>query len=193
MYKPLPCCSSDPSHEEPWLTGPLLTPSSKVVKKDHYNIEPYLFFSINNGRYGSDWRLQSTPLFYQWNPQIVYKVGLSEKVNLAGNIQGYYNRTQGESSWAFGDLPVGLDYQFFSSSDEHWFPHVKLSIQETFPTGKYQKLNPRKLSTDSGGQGTYGSLIGLTCSKLIHFHDHHYLNLRFNISSTFYSPYLSEA
>jgi len=177
--------ASQSESEQPWFTGPLLTPSARAVSIGHINLEPYLYWTVVTGKYGPNWSVLSTPKAYQLNPLLVYKIGIWDNISFGGSIQGFYNRTQGQSSWAFGDLPLGFEIGLVEGKKDTWVPYVKLTLMETFPTGKYQKLSSRKLGTDSGGQGAYGTTVGLTFSKLFYYPEHHFMNVRWNFVGYF--------
>lgn len=182
------CFSLSPpySNNHPWLTGPLLTPSARVISKGHANIEPYLYWTVKNGKYGKNWQFISAPNFYTWNPQLYFKIGIAEKWNFSSVLQSSYNYTQGASAGGFGDLSLGFDYQLVDRPAEEM--PIKLSISEIFPTGKYQKMDPSMKGTQAFGLGSFATQIGLTTSKLFHFSLHHYLNIRANATIAFSSP-----
>lgn len=166
----------------PWFTGPLFTPSPRVIKVGHFNLEPYLIWVENTAEYGKNWKAKSIPKFYELNPQWVLKVGLTERMNSTCIIQSVHNRTQGVSGSGFGDFPLGIEYQLFEEK-EGQIP-VKLTLQEIFPTGRYQKLNSAKLGTDTTGLGAYTTAIAITFGKLFHFSNDHYLSTRANLTLT---------
>lgn len=168
--------------DSPWFTGPLLTPSARVVAPGHYVLEPYLYWTEFNGIYTNDWRQKSLPKFYEITTQLVYKIGIIEGVNIGGNIQEFYGWTRGKSAFAFGDMPIGFDLEVYKGT--HWF--LKLSLQEIFPTGKYDKLDPKKLGTDIGGAGSYVTSAAFTIGHLHHFCGDHFLSTRLNIA--FFAP-----
>ncbi len=168
-----------------WLTGPLLTPSAKVVPPGHLNIEPYFYTIVSTAAYGDDWQAKSTPRFLQLFSQMQVKVGVIEKFDLFGIVQGYYNATQGQSATAFGDLPIVLEYQLYEGENSSL---IKLFARETFPVGKYQRSNPKKLRTDLGGMGSFVSATGFTISRVYHFGGEHYLRPRFNLALSFSAP-----
>lgn len=172
--------------DHPWLTGPLITPSARVVPKGHVNLEPYLFYTVVNGIYDSHWHANSIPNFYQANPQIVAKVGLIDRVNFSIVFQSVYNRTRGVSGRGFGDLPIGFDIALIKPEDSK-FP-LKISIQEIIPIGKYDRLNPKKFDTDVSGFGSYTTILALTVGHIHHFCGDHYLNLRINVSGGVPAP-----
>jgi len=182
--------SAEPSKTVmPWFTGPLLTPTAYVLPKGQNNIEPYLFWTITNGKYDKHWHPSSVKHdFYQLNPQLTYKVGLTEKLDFSGTIQSYSSWTQGVVGSSFGDLQIGFDYLLFNLGPPEELALGKIAIQETFPTGRYQHLNPHKHGTDVGGQGTFATQIGLAFSKQFKFQCDRFLRLRWFFASTFSTP-----
>lgn len=179
---------SSTAGDEPWFTGPLLTPSARVVKGGHVNLEPYLFYTVANGAYDENWKAHSIHNFYQLRPQLQFKIGLSEKVDLSGTVQSVTSWTQGKSGSSFGDLPLGFDFQLYKGSPESIITYAKFTVQEIFPTGRYQKLNPKKLGTDAGGQGAYSTAFGFTVSHLFRFGSERFLNWRTNVTAVYAFP-----
>ncbi len=171
--------------DAPWFTGPLLTPSSKVVSAGHYNIEPYSSWIVFNGVYDKNSKAVSRPHINQFTNQLTFKIGLTKKIDLSGSLQSYYTRTQHVYSTGFNDSALGLEYQIYLSKPDEWIPNAKLSVVEILPTGRYQHLKAKKLGTDSGGTGAFLTVVGLTFGKIIHIYDVHYLSLRLNFNTTF--------
>lgn len=167
-----------PKPLEPWFTGTLLCPSGYVVPKGYMNIEPYVFFTDTFGHYNGHWKPKSMPRFWSVNPYFPMWIGLTEKLDLQTSPQFYWNETQGHSATRFGDWPVTLNIQLIEEKEKKWWPAMKLVLREVFPTGKYQKLNPKKLGTDATGYGAFTTSVGLAFSKLFHFQKAHYLNTR---------------
>jgi hypothetical protein len=183
--------SSVPFSEEPegpWFTGPLLTPSARVMPPGHVNLEPYLFWDVATGKYDDHWKAHTIPTFNTINPQLQVKYGLVDKIDLTATIMSFYKFTQGKSGSSFGDLFVGLEYQLFEGKPHDWITFAKFSIIEGFPTGKYQHLDPDRLLTDAGGEGSYITAAGLTLSKLFEFPCKKYLGTRCNFSVLYFTP-----
>lgn len=176
------------NHDQPWFTGPLLTPSARVIPKGHANLEPYLFWTVTTGRYGNHWKAQKIPSFNQINPQLQVKIGLTDKLDLTSSIQSVINFSRGKMGSSFGDFFLGFDYQLFKGKPEDWLSYAKFSIVETFPTGKYQKLNPKHFGTDIGGQGSYVTNVGITISKLFPLSKNRFLGTRCNLAAFFAAP-----
>lgn len=149
----------------PWYTGPLLAPSAHLIPKGVANIQPYLFLTGNYGHYTNSGSNESMPTLFNVNPQIIGLVGVLEHMEAVIAIQANYNSQNHESSFNFGDMSVGLGFDLLR--EKPYVPALLLSIQETFPTGKYQKLNPSKGGVDATGAGTYSTKVGLNFSKLV--------------------------
>ncbi len=167
----------------PWMTGPLLTPSARIIPPGHVNLEPYLFYRDTNGDYNAHWKVEKRPHFYRITPLLNIKAGIYERISLSCILQWEYKHTQHVSGSGFGDLPLGIDIQLIEDKKDN-IP-VKFSIIEIFPTGKYQHLSPSKLKTDASGNGSFITVLAMTMSKLFYFQGEHYLNARLNIATSF--------
>ncbi len=169
----------------PWFTGPLLAPSGNVVPVGSLNIEPYFFAFGFTGTYGLDWKTQNYPVFWNTFLQVPIQFGIMPRVDFTVTPTFTRNQTQGEHAWGVGDLELATSLQLLNETD--YFPSIRLGFQETFPTGKYNDLDPAKLLTDAMGAGAYQSSVGLIFAKLVHFQGAHYLSMRFTGAATFYS------
>lgn len=168
----------------PWLTGPLLTPTSVIVPGGYMNIEPYLYYSVNTGRYNDDWKVSSMPNFYNVIFSVPFYLGINQWMDMIFTPQVILNSTQNTSALQFGDLPIGIEFQLLHEAPENNLPGLKLYIQETFPTGKYQKLKPERLFTDAGGKGSFQTEVGIVLGRLFHLRDLYFMNVRLNLYYT---------
>jgi hypothetical protein len=156
--------SAAPTEQEilaPWLTGPLL----QGIPAGASTVSLYLFATTNTGFYNEKWHFSKQPMFYSINPELFAVFGLNSWMGFQMTPQLVWNITQNQSSINFGDLPMGLDIQLVDKCRFVYFPGVKLSLLETFPTGIYQDLKPSKLGTDATGLGTFITEIDLTFNK----------------------------
>ena len=159
----------------PWLTGPLIAPSGTAIPYGHFEIEPYLYFTTNTGTYNSHWKSVSAEQnFFSFNPQFFFYFGLTPWMDINIIPQFFYNTTANQNSVNFGDLIVALDFQLLDPAYTPYFPGIKFTIRETFPTGPYQKLNPKKLLTDQTGAGTFGTNFNLVFYEVYHLGGHHF-------------------
>jgi len=180
------CLSPPFSGDHPWFTGPLFTPSARVVPAEHFNIEPYCTWVVNTGAYDNDGKVVSAPRYNQITSQLVCKVGLIDRVDFSLNAQSSYNWLGNLSATGFRDLSVGFDFQLIEDSKDGM--PLRLAVYEIFPTGRYENLKPRLLGVDSIGSGSYATHLGLSTSRLFHFEDNRYLNARCTVLTILYAP-----
>jgi len=172
----------------PWFTGPLLTPTARVLQAGHVNLEPYAFWTITNGHYNSDWQAHARRKLYHLNTLLTFKIGLGHHVDFSGVIQSSKKWTQKNAYAGFGDPIFGFDLQLIEGNTDKGIPFLKLSILEIFPVGKFEHLHPMNEGTEHLGKGSFATNIGLTCSGQFHFSGDHYLNCRAQASTTLFPP-----
>ncbi len=190
------CCFADDAvtHREtseqfvpvPWLTGPLIIPPATVVQVGHFTIETYVFATTNTGIYDGHWRSHGLPHnFVSVTPSLLTMIGMTEWMDFQIIPEMFYNTTHNQSSARFGDLPAGFDFQLCPAGDK---PGIKFTILETFPTGQYQKLNPRKQGTDLSGRGSYATNLSLEFYKVYHLHGFHFVSVTAYFEYTYSAP-----
>jgi hypothetical protein len=173
----------------PWLTGPLIAPIGAIVPYGDFEIESYIYFTTNTGTYNSHWHSVSAEHnFYSLNPQFLCFFGLTPWMDINIVPQFFANWTHGQHSVVFGDLQAALDFQLLDPGYTPYFPGIKFFVRETFPTGPYQRLNPKKLLTDQGGAGTFATSLGLVLYKVYHFGGHYFLSTTYNATYTITTP-----
>lgn len=176
----MPSENSDLDCPAPWFTGPLITPSAHVVPKGYVNIEPYFFYISRTGEYDNHWKGISTPLFTRARFLIPTYIGLTSWSDILITPSATWNVTKGASTLNFNDLSVQFDIQLIESTATNAYPALKVYIGEVFPTGQFEKLDPERLETDSGGEGSFRTRIGATLGHLIEFSGCHWLSWRLN-------------
>jgi len=169
----------------PWLTGPLLAPSGRVIPVGKVNIQPYLYVTSHYGFYDHHWKSHSETKRTDVIPQFYCSAGIVKNVSFNFLIEGHYKHSAtGGSAITFADSILGLDFQLLREDFDTWRPSIKLGIKESFPTGKYQKLNRHKHRLDASGTGSFQTGATLVFAKLFHFWDLHFLNTRLAFSYT---------
>lgn len=170
--------------EGPWLTGPLLTPSPYCMPFGHFNFEPYLFVTKTSHEYNQKWSPQRVPTFVSATFQPSIQLGIAPNFEFDILPSATWNHSRHQAKTVFNDFSLLLAYQLYKGHPNKWYPRIKLYIQETFPTGKFQHLDPTKFGTDIGGVGQYQTQIGLVFGKVWYFGHLHWLTNRFNVSFT---------
>ncbi len=174
-----------PIFENPWLTGPLLAPSSVVVPAGHINYEPYFYVISNTGSYNHKGKVEKAETLLANSFQPIFQFGLTSwmDIQIAPIIE--YNKMGNSAKWVFGDFPILVDFQLFTPKPMgDWRPYIKFSLGEIFPTGKYRNLEAKKKGTDSAGLGSYQTLFSLVFGKLIHIRDIHFMTARLFLKYT---------
>lgn len=163
------------TYQTPWFTGPLLTPSARTIPQGHFNFQPYLFANNANHHHGI--------LFL-----FLTQFGLTPWMDFTINPQFFYSWNKKNDSWHFGDLLLGTSFQLLKENFREWTPNIRFAINETFPTGKFQHLNPNKVETDAAGGGSFGTTFSLDTSKLWHCYNNHFLATRIAVQWLVFTP-----
>ena len=173
----------------PWLTGPLIAPSEYAIPLGQIEFESYIYATTTTGAYSNKWKTVSADHnFFSLNPQFFLYFGLTPWMDLNIIPQFFYQTTQNQNSINFGDLIIALDFQLLDPNYTPYFPGIKFTFRETFPTGPYQKLNPRKLLTDLTGAGTFGTNLNLVLYKVYHLTGKHFFSAIYSAAYTLTTP-----
>ncbi len=181
-----------PDHVQiPWFTGPLLAPSSTVVPLGSWYVEPYIFAIANAGEYSANWKVSSTPTFWNNYFQPEFTVGLARWMDIEFVPTVFYNYTNGAAKWSFGDFLLTVDFQLYNRKVRNitdWGSNVKLILRELVPNGKFQNLNPAKLATDASGEGSWQTAIGVVWGNLNWLGGQHFISSRVLVQYTIPAP-----
>ncbi len=172
-------CKPHPNLYCPWFTSPLIIPFRYVVEYPLTLLEPYLYITTEYAKYDNHWTTRSNPNFVSTSISLIYDYGFYPRFDYQIMGQFSWNQTQGVSDWVINDTLLYLDYQFLMEDYCKWYPSIKLGFIGVLPTGKYQRLNPKKLETDLGGLGNWAPGLLAVFSK------------RFILGSHFFYPMFS--
>ncbi|MFZ4772506.1 MAG: hypothetical protein ACOYK9_00740 [Chlamydiia bacterium] len=174
--------------QNPWLTGPLLTPSAKITPKGHISIQPYVLFSNVYGHFNNHWKIETVDTSHNINFQTFISYGLSKWLDVTIMGQFHTNFKNGQSQTGLGDAYLGFDFQLLNENPNGYQPAVKLFILESFPTGTYNNLNPRLRHTDATGDGSFGTKIGFAVGKTYHVKDYIWITTRYSLAYFLFTP-----
>jgi len=172
---------------EPWFTGPLLAPAGHNTPKGHTNFEIYGLDVLTNGSYDNSGSLIHSRTFKSFvtNPALTH--GFTDWLDVQLTLSYVSNSTRKINYHRLGDTAIALGIQIFEQNNSSKRMDVRVLIQETFPTGKYQHLDPIFLGTDSTGLGSYQTQFGLNFQYLIELSNSHYLRTRLILSRLYAS------
>ncbi|MDN3507063.1 MAG: hypothetical protein P0S96_07535 [Simkaniaceae bacterium] len=164
----------------PWFTGPLLAPAGHTIPPGYINIEPYVFYTVRTGFYDADWKTINLPNFTSANFQMIFYMGITNRLDIQIVPQATWNQTENVSSLEFNDFSAQLDFQLIENESTPSIPALKFYVRESFPTGRYERLDPEQRLTDSGGSGSFETTLGLVTTATHEFSGCHFFNWRLN-------------
>jgi hypothetical protein len=161
----------------PWYTGPLVTPSATMAAPGQFVIQPYLIVTDNYQRFNSN--RTSTPIassLIQLLALSTFQFGLTDSVDFTITPSATEQWQSAHSGGGFGDLPIALG--FLINRESLYVPKMKFTLQESFPTGRYQHLNSNGLALSGLGSGSYQTKFGLAFGKILNWASKHPINSR---------------
>ncbi len=171
------------SLDQAWWTGPLLAPAAGTLPQGHWLIEPYLYDLITYGQFDRDGTLSSTGAAHDIGNQSYIEYGLVNGFTL-GLIPrlGFHESSAGQDSSGFtmGDITLQGAYGLTQFQPGSWLPATSLVIGETFPTGKYDRLDGQ---TDGAlGSGAYSTTVSLYSQTYLWMPNGRILRTRLDLS-----------
>ncbi len=161
----------------PWFSGPLHEnhPVTMPVGKGFVDFSSS---SIRNRAFfDSDGNLVSTPIFSNNYYTIGTAYGLSDNTDFRVKILYTRNLVSGKSYSQLGDTIMNWGYQVFRQKNSRWLPDLRITIEETFPTGRWDHLNPNYHGSDATGAGSLQTALGIRVRKMISLPAEHFLVL----------------
>ncbi|MBW8814460.1 MAG: transporter [Caulobacterales bacterium] len=173
------CAPSEPAAppprealDEAWWTGPMLASGAGTLPHGHWLIEPYLFDV--RGRDG-DTLGSLTYILY----------GLTDRFTVGAIPTFAYNRPDAgrdSSRIGIGDLTLSGQYRLTRFRPGHWTPTTSIVVQETLPTGTYDRLHGR--AANGFGGGAYATMVALYAQTYAWAPNGRVVRLRLNGSAT---------
>lgn len=163
----------------PYYTGPLVTPSPSMVPPGHYVPAPYFYVTDTYAAFDKNrdsHSLAHNRLQVLLLPVLV-SVGITDTVDSTIVWGGEMNWQDGHFGGGVIDLSAGLG--FLIQPQKIYVPQFKFTVQQTFPTGKYENLSQNGLGLNATGGGAYSTRFGLAMSKLLFWTTQHPVNVRF--------------
>lgn len=171
------------SLDDAWWTGPLLAASPGTLPRGHWLVEPYVYDVMTYGRYDRNGTLRSAGAAHAFGSQTYIEYGLVNGFTL-GLIPrlGLYESSagQGSSGFTVGDITLQGAYGLTQFHPGSRVPTTSLVVGETFPTGKYDRLDGR---TDGAlGSGAYSTTVSLYSQTYFWMPNGRILRTRFDVS-----------
>lgn len=172
----------------PWFTGPLLAPAGHTIPKGHTNIEVYGLDVLTDGSYNNFGVLNTARTFRTLVVNPIMTHGFTDWLDVQLVLPYVFNSTRGVNYNRLADIGVTLGFQLVEQNGSPKRMDVRVLVQETLPTGRYQNLGPTNIGTDSTGLGSYQTQFGLDFQYLFEVYNSHYLRTRLIFSRLYSTP-----
>lgn len=175
-------------HAEPWFTGPILAPSGVTMPAGHANVEIYAFYATDHSTYNRHGKLTPTPAEKTQQYQALFSYGFTDYVDMQLTLPYILNWQAGQHGQGVGDFNGLLGFQALRQFEHKYLPDLRILLQETLPSGKYDNLNPEFLGTNVTGKGSYQTTFSMAFQYLSHISELQYLQSRLTLNYTLAAP-----
>jgi hypothetical protein len=148
------------SLEDAWWTGPMLAPNAATLPQGHVLLEPFVYDLISNAQFDASGGRHSGPYGHDVGSQAYVLYGVTDRVTAGMIPRLTYNEPAGapNSSVEVGDLTLQAGYGLTQFRQGSAVPALQLVLQETLPTGRYDRL---ERASDGAGAGAWISALAL--------------------------------
>ncbi len=170
------------SLDEAWWTGPLLAASAATLPEGHILFEPYIYDDVPYARLDSHGRSHGVAHANDFGSQSYLNYGLTDRFTIGliprlGYDQG--GDRASSSTIGLGDLTLQAQYRLTQFQEGHWLPTISLNVQETLPTGKFDRLNR---PSDGFGAGAYTTTLAVFSQTYFWLGNGRILRVRLDLS-----------
>lgn len=168
------------------FSGTILSYTARNVPPGHLVFEQFLFSSRTYGLYDKNSELQKDRNFHQ-NELIPYiKFGIINGLDFNIITSVVSSHSKKIETISLGDTLVLFGLQVMRSQKDSWIPDIRFLFGESFPTGRYERLDPNMHGADGVGSGSFEATFILSAAKAFPIGNKH--ALRFNPNLFFIIP-----
>jgi hypothetical protein len=149
------------SREDAWWTGPMLAANAATLPQGHALIEPYLFDIITNGHFDTSGNKHAGPLEHDIGSLTYMLYGFTDNISAGLLPRFFFDEPAGaanSSGVKLGDLTLQFAYGLTHYRDGGHTPDMSIVLQETLPTGSYDRLTR---ASNGVGAGAYTTSVNL--------------------------------
>lgn len=149
------------SREDAWWTGPLLAPSAASLPQGHALIEPYVFDIVTTGRIDQSGAHHPAPADQEVGSLSYLLYGLTDRLTIGMIPRFFYLDPAGapnSSGVEVGDLTLQAGYALTRYQEGSDVPALAFVVDETLPTGRYDRLGN---ASDGVGAGAYATGLSI--------------------------------
>jgi Putative MetA-pathway of phenol degradation len=149
------------SLDDAWWTGPMLAPNAATLPQGHMLFEPYVYDLVSNAHFDANGERHSGPYEHDVGSQAYVLYGVTDRFTAGMIPRITYNEPAGapnSSGLEVGDLTLQAAYGLTQFVPGHAVPALALVVQETLPSGRYDRL---ERASDGAGAGAYTTAVAL--------------------------------
>ncbi len=176
------CAVSHPMGDA-WWTGPMLANTAATAPRGHFLIEPYLFNVSTQGSFDHHGTRHSTAYANSYGSLTYMVFGLTDKWSVGLIPTFSYNTANGGPSSAglgVGDLTLQVQRRLTQFVPCRWVPTISAAVQETLPTGRYDRLGNRP--ADGMGAGAYTTNLEFLSQMYFWMPNRRIVRMRLNVT-----------
>ncbi|MBS0615709.1 MAG: transporter [Verrucomicrobia bacterium] len=185
LLKPL-FSEEDQNNFEPLYAGTLLAFFPQNIPPGHISVQPYIYYTRTNALYNKHWSPQSIKNVDFTTLSLSLETGITPYLDFTLYLNESYNRFGNRHTLIFTDTSAYLGFQVTRDQKGTSIPDFRILLGETFPTGKYDHLNPKKQGSDISGSGSYQTTFLIVVRKIFYVPKHPFdinLNLYYILSA----------
>lgn len=168
----------------PLYAGTILAFFPENVDPGCLFVQPYLYVTKKPGFYDENWSFQKQKSINELSPFLLLETGITKYLDISLFMNANYNQIGSHQTILYDDTEMWLGFQILRNQKDSPIPDLRIILGESFPTGKYKNLNPKKLLSDSSGSGCYETFLVLVTRKIFYFFPRHPFNLNLNLQYT---------
>lgn len=173
--------------DEPYFAGTQLAAYPLNSSPGHFSINPFVAYITSDSSYNSHWSKKSGKSF---NKAILYNsmgTGITDWLDTSIYFGNSFQKSGSHSRWGMVDTSLYFGIQLLQGSRNDWIPDMRILLGETFPTGKYDRLDPHKKWADLFGRGSYASSFTFLIARTFYNNPRHPFNINLNLSYVYSS------
>jgi hypothetical protein len=179
-------CADRHPMTDAWFTGPMLANTAATAPRGHILFEPYLYDVSTQGVYNSGGVRHTTPRQNSFGSLTYLIYGLTDRIGIGLIPTAGYTTITGQPSSSgpgIGDLTVQLQRGLTQFQPCRRIPAVSIAVQQTLPTGEYERLGGR--SANGFGGGAYTTSPALYSQMYFWLPNRRIIRTRLDISDAF--------
>ena len=170
---------------EPLYAGTLLSFYPENALPGCFSVQPYIFSTQIYGAYEKNWSVLHHKNINTNTLLLSLETGITDWLDVNLIVNGSYNHFSNQHSWLYGDTVLYFGFQILHDQRGEWTPDLRLLIGETFPTGRYQRLDRNKLKIAPSGAGSFQTSAILIIRKIFYTYPHPF---NFNLNLYYIFP-----